>query len=1114
MVIDQTRTSEAELTVKTNTFTKLATRWVRSAVLSLAGAALLGVVGCSQEAKLDRTLEKAQKQFQAGDYDNARIEFLNVWRLDRTNAAAIRHLGIILFDQGSPLPAYQFLVPAAEHAPNDFEVRGRLGAAYLALGQRDQARAQAIAVLDRSPTNDRAIFLLADTSATKAEIGDAEQRLQKARQAAGDRASLHMAAAELSRRRGDTAKVEPEVRQALALDPKSPFAHAAMAGIYLAASNKALAEKELKAAAELAPLRSLVRIRSAELMADNGALEEAKKLLQELSAKAPDYLPAWKLQAQIALSEKKYDDAMAFTDRVLARDPANLDTRMLRPQIHLANGKPRVAVKELVDLDRSFTNAPQIKYELARAQLMNTNLQEAFANLRLAVSLNTNYIDAVILLSELSLRNGDPSTAATNLLRLSRGLANVPDRASASPTELAQQEALLNRVQLMLGQAYQALGRQDDALTIFSRLAKANPNSFQPRFLMGIAYLQQQKTREARAAFEETLRLSPGLLPAMAQLVDLDIQATNYAAALKRVQSAAAANPKAPEFKILEARIYAAQGSWDPAEAALMKALELNPDLTSAYFQLAQIYVAAKRLPQAVQKLQAALDKEPTNQRYLMLLGMIQSELGDHAKARQAYEDLLKVNPSFSPALNNLAYLYAERLGQFDKAQELARRACDLQPGDPSAADTLGWVLYRRGDYQQALTLLRESAAKLPTEPEVQYHLGMTYYMLGQAEAAKGAFQAALAGGGNFTGKDEVQRRLSLLAFDASKPSQHLIADLEKLRQSNPDDMLVKTRLAELYDKTGATDKAIALYEDILRQNSRSALATAALARLYASTPSSRDKGLAMAKKARELAPGDPQVAHILGRMAFQSGDYPWAFSLLQESAQKLPKNAELLYDFAWATYSLGRVPEANQLMTRALQATPRLEQTNAAQWFVMLTALAGNPAGQARAEAQIKDLLKRDPANAPALMVQASLQAQRGEFKAAAATCEQVLARFPKFAPAQKQLAGLYANHLNDDAKAWELGLKAREVLPGDAELAATLGKLAYRKRDFPYAVRLLQEGVQKTSGDAEGYFYLGMAQAQVKDKARAREALEKALTLNLSPALATEARQALKGL
>ena len=58
-------------------------------------------------------------------------------------------------------------------------------------------------------------------------------------------------------------------------------------------------------------------------------------------------------------------------------------------------------------------------------------------------------------------------------------------------------------------------------------------------------------------------------------------------------------------------------------------------------------------------------------------------------------------------------------------------------------ADTLGWVLYKRGEYQQALTILQESAEKAPDNPEIQFHLGMTAYMMGQTDVAKAALQKA-----------------------------------------------------------------------------------------------------------------------------------------------------------------------------------------------------------------------------------------------------------------------------------------------------------------------------------------------------------------------------------
>ena len=117
----------------------------------------------------------------------------------------------------------------------------------------------------------------------------------------------------------------------------------------------------------------------------------------------------------------------------------------------------------------------------------------------------------------------------------------------------------------------------------------------------------------------------------------------------------------------------------------------------------------------------------------------------EFAKARAAYEKLLSMKPDFAPVLNNLAYLYSERLDEIDKARDLAQRARALQPGDAAIADTLGWILYKQGDYKQALALLQESAQNRPDNPEIQFHLGMAKYMMGWTNEARTAFRQAAA---------------------------------------------------------------------------------------------------------------------------------------------------------------------------------------------------------------------------------------------------------------------------------------------------------------------------------------------------------------------------------
>ena len=143
------------------------------------------------------------------------------------------------------------------------------------------------------------------------------------------------------------------------------------------------------------------------------------------------------------------------------------------------------------------------------------------------------------------------------------------------------------------------------------------------------------------------------------------------------------------------------------------------------------------------------------------------------------YEKLLAINPNFVLALNNLAYLYTEHLNNLDKAYELARKAHELQPNDAAPADTLGWALYKRGDYQQALSILQESAEKAPDNPEIQFHLGMTAYMMGQTDLARVALKKAAGAAKDFPGKDESKRRLALLESGTGASPELSISQLD-----------------------------------------------------------------------------------------------------------------------------------------------------------------------------------------------------------------------------------------------------------------------------------------------------------------------------------------------
>src|SRR5262249_2013986 len=151
----------------------------------------------------------------------------------------------------------------------------------------------------------------------------------------------------------------------------------------------------------------------------------------------------------------------------------------------------------------------------------------------------------------------------------------------------------------------------------------------------------------------------PEDLPALDQLVELDILDKHFQTALDRVRPHVEKNPKAPDLRFLQAKIYVAQSDTAQAEKVLLQTIQIDPSFRQAYMLLAQIYVGSNKYEQALDNLQKILSRNPKDVGALMQVGMIHERLGKFSEAGEAYEKLLSVNPQFGLAINNLAYLYA-----------------------------------------------------------------------------------------------------------------------------------------------------------------------------------------------------------------------------------------------------------------------------------------------------------------------------------------------------------------------------------------------------------------------------------------------------------------------
>jgi len=171
-------------------------------------------------------------------------------------------------------------------------------------------------------------------------------------------------------------------------------------------------------------------------------------------------------------------------------------------------------------------------------------------------------------------------------------------------------------------------------------------------------------------------------------------------------------------------------------------------------------------LSRAIELLQRAVRECPPEDTRILAdlyneLGMTLLMVQDNAGAVAAYEKVVELDPRNSSVLNNLAYTLSDMMGQADRALPYAQRAADLVPSNGPILDTLGWVQYQRGAYDEAETALRRSIQLNPTATN-HYHLACVFQAKGDRRRADRYLQRAV----ELSPDPDTQAKINRLAND------------------------------------------------------------------------------------------------------------------------------------------------------------------------------------------------------------------------------------------------------------------------------------------------------------------------------------------------------------
>ena len=470
-----------------------------------------------------------------------------------------------------------------------------------------------------------------------------------------------------------------------------------------------------------------------------GEVAKAVEIARKIVAKTPGNLSALNLLGDALSAGKDQAGARSAYTKAAQQQPNFLPAQLGLVRLDIAEGKGQAARKRLDAILKTSTDNPAALMELARLEHKEGRRGEAIRWLERVHVGQSKALAPQLYLVDLYLQSGEAK----------RALAVAQELEGFYPENLSVLGAV--------GQSYLALGSMDKARTTFNRMSRLA--GFDNGALANIARLliSIRAFDDATTALNKALTNNPAHLPTQMLQVELDLQAGRLAAAEKRALELRTKNPNVSNLSRLLGSVYMAQKK--PAAAIVEFKVALSRERSGANtLALFQAHIEAGDGKSAIDLMQSWLRDHPQDLAAQSALAEAHLRAGQLQQASTAYQAVLKKNPKDVGALNNLANI----LFKLNDAQAVnyAKQAYALAPGNPDIADTLGWILVRKGQSQQALPYLRDARLRAASNRVIQYHLGVALHQLGRKAEARRELQGAVSGPGNFDGIDEARALL------------------------------------------------------------------------------------------------------------------------------------------------------------------------------------------------------------------------------------------------------------------------------------------------------------------------------------------------------------------
>lgn len=700
---------------------------------------------------------------------------------------------------------------------------------------------------------------------------------------------------------------------AVQVDPRFALAHYKLGETFVKLQQWMRAAQELSRAVELNPDNYSAQVDLANLLISGHDLKDAETHLNILRAKQPNSPETHEAWANYYSAQNNLGSAIQEMQQGIAADPnrseSYLNLALLQIRANLPNAETNF--KKAAELDPKAMNA---QLALGGFYQSQNRLAEAEQQFHHAITVDPS--------------DPAPRQALVRLLMAEGKKDEIESFLRQTKSDLSNNSVGYR----MLGDYYFASGDLDKATTEYASLYDQHPRDPQVKKNYIQLLILKNRLDDASKLNNEILKSEPHDVDALVYKGQIQLRQNDAAGAVESLQAALRNDPDNAVAHYQLGVAFAQQNDLSRAESEWRNAIQLQPTLTDAQRALARLEISRGDADGLLATAQQMITTQPYSADGYLLRSVAETNRQQYSDAENDLQKAVQLAPTSPLPYVQMGDIHLLRK-QYPDAEKSFQQALDKDPGSSEGLSGLMNTYVAMKQPDKALAAVNAQLTKSPNNSNFYDLLGTALFdSKKDMKGAEAALRKAIELDKN---NSDALVKLGKVQV-AEGATDQALATYQQSIKDNPREVSFYILAGELFESKNRWDDAKSMYQQALNIQPDNPAACNNLAYVILQKGGNLDIALAMAQTARRGMPESPNAADTLGWAYFQKGVYQSAIDMFEESLRLNQKHGGtedpiVHYHLAMAYEKTNQPTLARQQLERALKISPDNEDARKA---------------------------------------------------------------------------------------------------------------------------------------------------------------------------------------